>query len=355
MYRWSACPGSVRLCEGIESKSSSYAQEGTLAHDVAAKALQSGKYAAQLCADVEMAEAVQVYVSYVWEHCTTGYSNDRLWIEHRFDLSFVHPGLFGTADAVIWKADEQLLIVVDYKHGAGIHVKVEGNPQGLYYALGALLTMNLPAKRVRIVVVQPRCGAEGEKIRSWEIDAVDLLDFQADLIAYARATESPDAPLVPGEHCRFCPAAATCPALASRAQSVARLEFKQSLPYDPAQLKLALDSREAVKAWLKAVDEFAYAEAEAGRTPPGYKLVAKRANRKWRSEGEAIEYLQDVLGVKPEVMFERSLKSPAQLEKVVEAKMFADHVVKESSGHTLVPEDDKRPAVKVSAAAEFLE
>ena len=34
--RWSQCPGSVRLSEGIPSISSAYAEEGTLAHSLAA-------------------------------------------------------------------------------------------------------------------------------------------------------------------------------------------------------------------------------------------------------------------------------------------------------------------------------
>ena len=36
MYRWSKCPGSVRLCEGIVAPQSKYAEEGTKAHEIAA-------------------------------------------------------------------------------------------------------------------------------------------------------------------------------------------------------------------------------------------------------------------------------------------------------------------------------
>ena len=45
-------------------------------------------------------------------------------IEQQFDLSSVHHGCFGTADAVIWDAKAKLLTVMDYKHGAGIPVNV---------------------------------------------------------------------------------------------------------------------------------------------------------------------------------------------------------------------------------------
>ncbi|SOD41361.1 DUF2800 domain-containing protein [Nitrosovibrio sp. Nv4] len=184
------------------------------------------------------------------------------------------------------------------------------------------------------------------------IDAIDLLDFKTDLKDYALATEKPDAPLVPGSWCGFCPAAGTCPSLQNKAQAVAKMEFSPVLSYDPAKLKLALDSREVVKAWLKAVDEFAYAEAEAGRTPPGYKLVAKRATRKWRNEGDAMTALQGK-GVATSAFMETAIKSPAQLEKLLGKGFIDELVVAESSGHTLAPESDKRPSVKPNAKEEF--
>lgn len=360
MYRWSACPGSVRLCEGIESKSSVHAAEGNVAHDVAEDLLLGcpspvvGEVAKEAGHDIaitaEMLEAVSIYVAFVRGLVGPG---DVLHIERSFDLSAIHPGCFGTADCVIWKPKEKRLIVVDYKHGAGIPVEAAGNPQLRYYGLGALLETKYPAETVELVIVQPRCEYAGGAIRSEVIDAIDLLDFAADLKDYALATEKPDAPLVPGDHCRFCPAAPTCSALRDKAQEVAKLEFSFDLSYDPQKLKLALDSREVIKAWLKALDEFAYAEAEAGRMPPGYKLVAKRPTRKWRSEGEVVQRLQEV-GIQQAVMFETpALKSPAQLEKVVDKKLLADMIISESSGHTLVPESDKRPPVKVGAKEEF--
>ncbi|MCH8328897.1 MAG: DUF2800 domain-containing protein, partial [Nanoarchaeota archaeon] len=40
MYRWSNCPGSVKLSEGMTSESSIYAIEGTAAHEVVGLALE---------------------------------------------------------------------------------------------------------------------------------------------------------------------------------------------------------------------------------------------------------------------------------------------------------------------------
>jgi hypothetical protein len=361
MERWSACPGSVRLCDSLDGTWSVYAQEGTDAHAVAAGVLATGAFplamgredGSSFYVTGEMKEAVQVYVDHLNNTFERG---DVDQVEVRFDLSAVHPGCFGTADHVRWRASQKLLIVTDYKHGAGIPVSPVENPQLMYYGLGALLAAGYPAHRVRLVIVQPRCAIEGEVIREWEIDAIDLVDFKADLRMYALAAEAPDAPLVPGGHCRFCPAAAMCPALVERAQAVAKSEFAVAPVgrYDPAKLAAALDMRETVKAWLSALDEFAYAEALAGKCPPGYKLVDKRATRKWKDETAAATFLE-LRSVAEAVMWERKLRSPSHLEMlkaIKKGEMDADFTVKESSGFVLVPESDKRPAVKMLTAQQ---
>ena len=275
-------------------------------------------------------------------------------IEKRFDLSAVHPGCFGTADAVVWHAFSKTLYVFDYKHGAGIAVEVENNPQLLYYGLGALLASGYPAKRVKLVIVQPRCDHADGPVRDWEIDAIDLLDFRADLKAYAEATQRADAVLVSGDHCKFCAAAPLCPALEKKAQAVAKLEFSPVLSYDPAKLAAALDMLDAVDARAKAIREFAYQEAMEGRAPPGYKLVAKRAIRKWSDETALATRLEDTFG---DVLYQpRKVRSPAQLEDELTAATFktvSDLIIKESSGLALVHVSDKRPAAKLSAAEEF--
>ena len=376
MYRWSSCPGSVReAAKAPPSVSSKYASEGTDAHAFGAMLLtlkhNPGKYindtinydGRRVTVDKEMASAIQIYVDHVWlnrpDHIV-------VQIETKFDLSAVHPGLFGTADAVIWDDKAKLLEVVDLKYGAGIAVEVTDNPQLHYYALGALLASGYKARTVRMTIVQPRCDHSQGPVRSQDIDAIDLLDFKTDLKKYAVATEDPNAPLAPGYWCRFCPASGICPELKRQAQKAAKIDFQPAnveerkaagqLPYDPVLLKQALDSREVVKAWLKAVDEFAYAELEAGRPIPGYKLVEKRASRKYRNgEGEVIEALQSdpMVEVEIEDCFEpRSLLSPAQLEKKVGKDFVARFTVKESSGHALVPESDKRPAVTRATAQD---
>lgn len=119
-----------------------------------------------------------------------------------------------------------------------------------------------------MTIVQPRCPHKDGPIRSETIDVIDLMDFATELIEYAKATEDPNAPLHPGDHCGFCAAAGICPALRERATETAKQVFAPSLPYDAAQLAETLRWLPVLEAWAKNTREFAYAEAEAGRVPP---------------------------------------------------------------------------------------
>lgn len=360
MYRWSRCPGSVRLCEGIENVESEYAAEGTRAHELAAEFLATAVLGRSVFFKRdETVDAVKVYVDTVMGDFEPG---DVLLVEQQFDLSKLHPGLFGTADCVLYSPSLQLLRVYDYKHGAGIPVDVVGedgkpNVQLMYYALGALLANpTFRVKEVEIVIVQPRCFHSDGPVRRHRVDTLDLIEFAADLVEAAQRTERRDAPLVSGAWCRFCPAAANCPELHRNAVAVAKREFGPALSYDPNQLADTLEKLPAMESFIKAVREFAYREAEQGRVPPGWKLVEKRATRKWRDESDAAEFLL-LHGYEEAEIFESKIKSPAQMEKIDPKRMrsfVTEHTIKESSGHSLVHESDKRPAVSTIENAKEL-
>lgn len=369
-YRWGksqgGCPGSVKLSEGISSPESPYAKEGTHAHNFAAQELEilifDKKPKSYLAASAEMKDAVQVYIDFVLDEkrrASLNHIEPLVLIEHRFDLSSVYPGMFGTADCVIYDGFHKKLIVADYKHGAGIAVEVENNSQLKYYALGALLSIGKPCAVVEVVVVQPRCEIGGGPIRRSTFQSVDLFDFIADLELDAKETENPQALLVPGTHCRFCPAAAAkCPAIKDKAQALAKLQFKPQLSYDPEKLDQALSFLPALEAWITQVREFAYGEAIHGRTPPGWKLVAKRTTRKWTSNEEDIVEYMSLATKKPIQEFYEtpSIKSPSQMEKLCSKQIgegLRAMMESVSSGYNLVPDSDKREAVKLDPKTQF--
>ncbi len=365
MHRWAACPGSVRLSKDIPNTSSKYAEEGTLAHDLAADLLNlelrgndggdiADFHAKWTDIDPEMHENVKIYVEEFLKEAfaTPGWFS----VERKFNLSNLHPGLFGTADGIIYQESIKVLQVWDFKYGQGIPVEPENNEQLMYYGLGALMETKAPCSDVELVICQPRCPHPEGPIRKWRLSVTDLIDFAADLIDAAKRTEDPNAGLVPGDHCRFCPASPTCPQLHDTAVELAKNEFSPAFSYDPAKLASVLELIPAIKAWAKSVEEFAHGEAQHGRVPPGYKLVPKRAMRKWRDEEQAAEAIHK-LGIETSLTHKPAvLKSPAQIEDVLDKKQkleIAEYIIKESSGSNLVPFSDKRPQTVPAVETEF--
>lgn len=293
---------------------------------------------------------------------------DGFWIEKRFNLAALQPPapMFGTADIVAYDPAARTLEVVDLKYGQGVIVEVKENKQLRYYGLGALLSIDLtdfPVEKVKITIVQPRTAHSDGPIRSEEISVDELVGFAGDLLDAARATTQPDAPLNPGSHCRFCPASGRCPAQRERAQLVAQSDFAVQDFEPPAPGLLApeqfanmLGQLHILDDWMKAMRAHALAMLERGESVPGFKLVAKRANRKWDDEQTVALMLEnDNFG--DEIFEPKVLRSPAQIEKLLGKKPFeaklAQFVVKKSSGLSMVPAADARPEVMLTMGHEF--
>lgn len=388
--RWMRCPGSIRMSAGIPNTSSRFADEGTAAHELAQHCLETGfdadrfggrhvnldgKSAAEkfipnsvgercYAIDDEMVDGVQQYLDFTREIMLG--KDVETETEQWLDLS--HLGVEGldggTGDFIAYDPHHHVLDVVDLKYGRGVPVDPQENSQALCYAIGAVNRYhNRGLKKLRISIVQPRCPHPDGPIRTWEADVVDLLDFKADLIAAAKKTKEKDAPLAAGEWCKFCPAAATCPARRDQALAIAQAEFsalgEMELPVvaDMAPEKLAeiLRGVDQLEDYCRRVKEYAHNEAVHGRCPPGFKLVAKRATRKWKDEASAAVMLDEAFGL-VDIYTEPKLKTPAQIEpllpgknKAARAKAIEAMVSKESSGTVLAPEGDARPAVRADA------
>jgi hypothetical protein len=354
---WMACPAMPGMAEKVAPTTSPYAEEGTAAHALAEVCLKegenardyTGKHVSGHKVTDEMAIAVQVYVDYVRKNTAEG---DEHGYEQRLKFN---DHLWGTADFIRYRPETRHLLVADYKHGAGVFVGVEQNPQALTYAVMAAKNLgNRGVDKVTLAIVQPRCG-EGDGVREWEFDAVDLLEWNEELVAAIERTLAEKPAFVPGSHCRWCPAAAICPALKKKAQETAKQDFAPALAYDPNELADALEAVPMMEAWIKATHSFAFAEAQHGRGSPRHKLVAKRPSRKWADEKQTIEFLE-TYGMDGKDIFDRSLRSPAQVEKILGKQnkdAVKDLIVSVSSGATLAPIDDPRPAVAGDAAMDF--
>lgn len=218
MERWINCKAAPRLCRGLVSTTSAAAEEGTFAHLWAERFCryqilgQTGQYTTNEFGKLEkeMREAIFMYFETISDDMKPGCI---LYLEVKLvDLKEIHPHYWGTADAVLWNPKTRVLRVYDFKYGKGHIVKVEGNPQLLTYALGAVLTLGYPALTIEIVVVQPRSPRKN-KISRWGFDAFEILEFEAFAAKATKATEDPNAEAVVGDWCYFCPARTQgCPA-----------------------------------------------------------------------------------------------------------------------------------------------
>ena len=396
-HRWIECPGSIRLSEGIEQVSSSFANEGTAAHELASHCLNTGFDADRFAdwvvdirgkewhekflrhgaatdgmnrfpIDEEMVEGVQMYLDHirqiVAEADDPGIEMD---VEHRFDLTHIHPDMFGTGDCVIYSPAMQHLWVVDLKYGRGVQVDSVDNEQLLTYGVGAVKRHhNRPLTDVTLTIVQPRGHHAKGPVRAWLTDLLEVMEFAERLKIAAARCEQPDAPLKVGDWCKFCPAAAICPANRDAALAVARAEFSEGAinVAEPETMTMqdvaaALKHADVLENWLQRLREYAHAQATGGSMPPGFKLVAKRAYRRWKDEQSVVSSLRNLFDLADvDIYAEPKVKSPAQVEKVMGKKQAAElgvFITKQSSGTVLAPENDSRPAVKPDASGDFVE
>ena len=367
--RWFYCPGSVALEEGMPESTSEYAEEGTRAHALADSWLKGTvKLHAPL---TEMEQTVKVYIDHATELRQANPGN-LMQAEHRVRIT---EHCWGTVDLSIWAPETRVLFIRDYKHGAGVGVEVEGNLQVKAYATGELLTSGYKAVAVDVGIVQPRYHHEQGAVRSIRFPAAELMDFYADLKdAEARVLEATSRFTILNENpvlweekylhptekgCRWCKAAPKCPKLLHKAQDLAKRVFLVNQPYDPRELADTLDWLPILEGWAKNVREFAYNQAEAGYVPPRYKLVDKRATCTWKPDANRFKLAELLQTTVDKVLKPWELLPVGELTKLAPGKNPAEReaalaafTIKESSGHTLVPESDKRDPVSTTSAAD---
>jgi uncharacterized protein DUF2800 len=229
-YRWKACPGSVHKTRGLPQEESRYALQGTVAHDKAAVCLAEnrspreflGQQEGFIKVDAEMVRSIETYVDLCRHYMDVC---DEYWIERSVTLEALDPPapMFGTLDFGALSRRRRELHIVDFKYGHR-WVPAKNNDQALYYALGLALAIEKPISRVYMTIVQPRF-ANADPIRTWVVDAEELVEFSFKLLTWAQAALKPDAPTIAGEHCLFCGAKGSCLAYQNARSDAAYHQF----------------------------------------------------------------------------------------------------------------------------------
>lgn len=380
LHRLMRCPGSAK---GVsDNKTSVYAAEGTLLHEIASDCLEFGldpdDFVGQtmeadghtFTVDEDMASCMVAALDWLREQ------PGKLHVETRVNLSMWLPETYGTADVAIYDEATKHLTVFDWKFGAGRPVHAENNEQIQAYALGVWATILKPwghtPDTVSLIIEQPRCANAGRFYEPWVIEFEDLLRFGNLMTSAYEAAKQPDAPRVPGEkQCQWCPLKNSCSAYDSWMFEMlgnpfenleGTLQLPASCALTPERRCEIVRNKSLIESWLGVLHQQTLDDALNGRPTPGLKAVqGKRGDRKWINEESPNLLLTAAIG---EDRFVKKLISPAQAEKLLAPgkKKKGDPktwdalnrlVVQSEGSPILVSEKDKRPPVKADAAAIF--
>lgn len=262
-------------------------------------------------------------------------------------------GAFGTVDIVGSSKDRS--IVWDWKFGRGVAVEAEGNEQLMYYAWAAMHTPETARffskdKPVELFICQPMVN-DGEPFTRWMTTAVQLEAFARELTRAVEIAYEPDPPFNLGAWCKFCNAKAGCPAYNKLARPTLEMTREQLVE----KLDELLPYADGFIALGKEIKDLAHFELERGGRIKGWKLVGNKKTRSWIDEEKALRWFAKI-GIPATERHVKKMISPKGAEDALKRNKLPvelpSHLVKsESTGTTLAPESDKRPAVAAAGGA----
>lgn len=360
--RWINCTPSALLAEEAGSKTSVYAEEGTLAHEIAEYALS--KYLEGVYDPIidevlpvkeehlknplfssEMAEYIREYCDFVIGEMYETQKADgpcTMDLEHKVDISNYAPGSFGSVDVSI--ISDKTIHIIDLKYGAGVKVSAHMNEQMMLYSLGTLYAIACLGRQDEIeTFIMTIAQVRLDHYDTFVMSKAELLDWAEKVLKpAAKAAISGEGEQKVGSWCGFCPVKAQC-----RAQRDLLLSDFESKPepllLSDEEITDLIGKLDTYRGWLESVNKYVYDKAIQGHKWNGYKLVAGRSSRVITDEAKVRqalldEFLEDeILNIK--------LKGIGDLEKLLGKKVFSarfgDVVQSRPGAPKLVPESAK--------------
>jgi len=388
--RWFNCAGSLNLIATLPEsafKTNKYAVEGVVAHQMAEDFVTGktdlltitsrvGEEVMQEGYPVEITDAmIEGVIEYV-DHIASikkRLSSTTLGKAHppkgeaevRVVASSVSDEVYGTADYLLYAIGAELH-VVDFKYGKGV-VEAEENKQGGIYVVGAEDGLTAVFEKFFFHIVQPRARHSEGTVRTWEISNERLEKFREELKAAVERTRDQKAPRKAGPWCHktFCPALAYCAEAKGAIEGGVETVFSK-IPAPPSkevalgmvypdvnamtieQLGRVLDHEDFLDAFMGAARERMHAELlKDPNCSTDYKLVEGKTNRAWIDES-TVETAFAMLG---QELYNKKLKSPAQLEKIAGKEEVAKYTHKPAGKLTVAKSADKRQAVQSTGDA----
>lgn len=366
--RWMACTKSPDLESNFPNTTSSFAEEGTLAHSICEDMLRldhnqitekefekkmkihkKDKYYNE-----EMLEHCQNYVDFV--NLSAFEPGSHIFIEQRLDMTNYIPEGFGTGDCLVIR--DRVLKFFDLKFGKGVKVSAVENTQLKIYALGAYNDYGhiFEIDEIELNIFQPRLDGAS----TWKITVVDLLTWaenelkpKADEAWAVLKGDKTKGSFGPGDACKFCRAKAQCRALADYNMELAAMAFLEPDLLDMDEIAEVLSKKDLFVNWIGSVENFAFAKALEGEKIPGYKLVHGISTRVY-SDPAVIEATLKENGF-TDIYVKPTLVGITELNKRLGKQHFVQIVepllIKPDGKPTLVSVDDKRPEMLTEHAA----
>ncbi|CAB4140500.1 Protein of unknown function DUF2800 [uncultured Caudovirales phage] len=395
-HRWGNCPGSVR--EGAkypEPPPGPAAIDGTHSHKLLEHCIKANlgdpmdmvgitmkDDDGEFVVDKERAQRVKVAVDYVIQQVAAVGGAAAVHAEMRVDPAPLvgRNDMGGTVDIQIRSSAE--LEIIDYKDGMN-PVDAEGNEQLRQYAVGVMAGLvrgPITFDRVRMTIIQPKLALKGLPAISTCVVPVSEIVHEVDvLVQQGKATDDPNAPLVPGDkQCRYCRATG-CAARAGQSLQAAGVSFpamgaaQQVANQDTGQmtderLREILEAAPLMRQTIEAAEAEAQRRMDAGHSIPGLKLVYGRGSQVWNMDDEKVAEKLQGMGVPKAAVYVTKVVSPAQAKKITwtnrkgENKglterqlktLETEYITKLAGKLTVAPESDPRPAVVRDAAPLF--
>lgn len=383
--RWINCPASVFLNKDIPDEGSVYADEGTAAHTIMELAGKEyfkgfefdsikttlalklaemmtrgpqGKFTITDAWADEVINCARVWLTELDKVC--GGFPDYVAFETRVNSVEIPNGsMGGTADCLMLVGDT--LHVFDYKHGQGVPVSAENNPQlSLYGYMAYMSHLDLSVKNIELHIVQPRA----DNTNAWKTSVEHLCTWFDEIVQpqaerVISICETGKYTLedftVTKSGCRFCKAKAACPAMTREVSTELDLPRVLTVPDSTEKLARLLDFKPVAEAYFDAVEKKVFDLLSNGQSVPGFKLVSGRpGNRKWTDSSQALDELKKAKLKMSEYYKTPEVISPSQAEKLFKQGVIGERkwqtlqglITRPEGKPTLAAVTDKRPALK---------
>lgn len=292
--RWTICPASATLSQGLSQRPNPAAIEGTRVHAVVERSLRTGELPpppapwlppSKNMPDHEVATYIRNFV--------TQLGAGALQIESRVYLT---KGCWGHLD--VGHVGPEVITVVDYKNGSW-DVEAKDNKQMLTYA-ATFLDSHPNTQWFRLVIFQPnswmnKINPEQQDGFKQHVHSRAEVEAHRQLVLEAIAYTGPPRP---GPHCRWCPAFSRCPAMSQDANFLMAAISRDPSNMLPQEILRMLRIIRGVYDMRELLETELTNRLKTGAIVEGAELKATRKWTAWNDEYQAAEKLYQLHGVK---------------------------------------------------------